>query len=61
MTVERQRDGDPRYRYRLPSGEEKVYLADEIFHFRGFSRDGMTGIGVVELARIGLGFYQASR
>ena len=46
-----------RYRHREADGTERVILQDRMFHLRGLSSNGLTGISVIGLAResIGLG------
>lgn len=51
MFPERTADGVIRYRYHHPSGEERVYLADQIFHLRGLSDDGLVGLMPAEICR----------
>jgi len=48
-------DGAIRYRVRRKTGEEYVLLADEMFHLRGLSSDGITGLSVIALARESIG------
>lgn len=43
------------YEYAQPSGLKKTYQAAEIFHLRGLSRDGITGMSPIEVFRDGIG------
>lgn len=49
--------GDYRYRIKQPGGADEILGRDEIWHIRGMSSDGITGMSVIEIARetIGLG------
>lgn len=49
MRVDRTTDGRIRYRYWHPTGEERIYTAEQIFHLRGMSDDGLVGIMPAEL------------
>ena len=40
-----------RYRYRTPEGTDTFYSQDEIFHLRGLSSDGISGLSVIGLMR----------
>jgi HK97 family phage portal protein len=56
----RQNDnGIPYYRYHAEGGDVD-YPAGEIFHLRGFSLDGITGLSPVAQARQGIGLNQAT-
>ncbi len=61
MKVEQLDDGGLRYRYRK-GVQEIIYNDDEIFHLRGISEDGITGMSVLRYAResIGLGLATES-
>lgn len=39
------------YEYTRPTGEKVRYPAEEMFHLRGLSWDGLSGLSVLELAR----------
>jgi len=43
------------YRVRRKNGTEYVLLDDEMFHLRGLSSDGLTGLSVIALARESVG------
>ena len=65
MTVEVQGDFDtPRiiYRYQAEGTEQKEHLfaADEIWHVKGISSDGITGLSPLACARESIGLAQAS-
>lgn len=49
--------GDYRYRVRQASGPDEILTRDQIWHLRGLSSDGISGLSPIELARetIGLG------
>lgn len=59
MRVERLPGNDfrLRYRFRNQDGTETIYSQDEIFHMRGFSLDGITGMSPISVERevIGVG------
>ncbi len=44
-------DGSLEYEYTTRSGEPKVLQQDQVFHFRGFSHDGIVGLSVFDLMR----------
>jgi len=46
MTVRRPADGSVRYIYADPSGQ-KTYTEDEIWHIKGFTEDGLTGLSPI--------------
>src|SRR3990167_9359990 len=48
-------DGNIRYRVRRKNGTEYILLDDEMFHLRGLSSDGLTGLSVIALARESVG------
>lgn len=54
------KDGELFFIYTLPSGEEKVFAKDLIFHPRGFGPDGLRGYSIVSLAREGMGLSIAT-
>lgn len=60
MRVEQLESGRLRYRYRRADGREEVLTQDEVWHLRGFSMDGICGIGLVELARLSIGLTMAA-
>jgi HK97 family phage portal protein len=51
------KNGDLQYRHREMDNTERVIEWDRMFHLRGLSSNGLTGISVIEMAReaIGLG------
>ena len=51
MVVERAEDETIRYRYWHPDGQERTYTADQIYHLRGLSDDGLVGMMPAELCR----------
>ena len=52
----------PRYRLQLSDQTDVVLNRDDVFHLRGFTRDGVTGLSVIDYARetIGLTLAQES-
>lgn len=61
MSVERSpRTDELLYRYTLPSGEERILLAEEVMHWRGLSSDGVMGHSPVALAREAVGIGLAA-
>jgi HK97 family phage portal protein len=44
-------DGSVTYRYTQKNGQPKLMSQDDVFHFRGFSRDGIMGVSVIDLMR----------
>jgi len=62
MKVERLPAGLLRYTYRNPeTNRDDFYAQEEIFHLRGLSSDGLTGISVIGLARETLGLAIAAQ
>lgn len=59
MKVERLTDGRLRYKFSNLDGTTTYYVQDEIFHLRGWSMDGMTGLSPIsvesEVLGVGLG------
>lgn len=51
MQVVQNADWTLTYRYRKPDGGFSNYSSDDIFHLKGFSRDGIVGVSRVALAR----------
>lgn len=49
-----------RYRVTERDGSKRVYLDDEIFHLRGLSLDGVSGVSVITYARESLGLTLAA-
>lgn len=48
------------YRVRQENGgQPRIYTQDEIFHLRGVSEDGVTGVGILKYARQSLGLGMA--
>lgn len=60
LRVEQLPDRRLRYTYRWKDGRQEVFLQDEIFHIRGLSSDGITGLSVVGLARDSMGLGLAT-
>ncbi len=60
MQVDWLSSGGYRYRYREPSGAERPINGEDIFHLRGLSLDGITGVSVIEYARESMGLAIAS-
>ena len=60
MVVEQLPSRRLRYRYRWPDGREQVFVQDEIYHLRGLSSDGVTGLSVVSYAKETIGLALAS-
>lgn len=60
MTVKVAADGSPRYVYMKQDGTSETYLPDEIFHLRGFSSNGYTGVSVLTHARETFGLALAA-
>lgn len=60
MTVKQLADGTLEYTHTDKSGERKVYSAEEVFHVRGMTMDGVTGVGVLEYAREAIGLSKAA-
>ena len=56
MTVEQAENGYLRYSYRYPAGTPpKDFLPTQLYHVRGLSLDGITGISVLDFARNTIG------
>jgi len=55
MQVEQMPDFRIRYKYTPPDGPERMIQSNQILHIRGLSRDGITGVGIIENARNALG------
>ncbi len=53
-------DGRLFFRYTLPSGQEKVFDQDLIYHPRGFGPDGLRGYSILSLAREAMGVSLAT-
>lgn len=49
-----------RYIWTPPKGEPVTLTQDEVFHLRGLSSDGITGLSVIEAARDSLGLAMAA-
>jgi len=60
MEVEQLRSRRLRYHYTWPWGERQTFVQDEIYHLRGLSSDGITGLSVVSYARETIGLALAS-
>lgn len=59
VTPEKTPDGRLRYRYRPPNAQPETLSDDEVFHLRGMTLDGVTGVGVIAYARETVGFALA--
>jgi len=51
MRVDRAEDNSIRYRYWHPDGNERTYTAEQVFHVRGLSDDGLVGMMPAELCK----------
>ena len=60
MKVEQLANHSLRYTYTWEKLQKEVYTQDEIFHLRGLSSDGITGLSVVALARESMGLGLAT-
>ncbi len=60
VTVERLEDGRPRYKVREVDGRDRIILDEDMFHLRGPSFDGLTGVSVITYARESLGLGLAA-
>lgn len=60
VTVEEIDDDAVRYKVKERDGIVRTYNDDEIFHVRGYSRDGVTGVSVITYARESLGLSLAA-
>lgn len=60
VTVEQDSDYELIYRVQQKSGSQAVLLADEMFHLRGLSSDGVNGLSTLAHARNSLGFTLAT-
>jgi HK97 family phage portal protein len=60
VTVETLANGRLRYTVKQGDGSTKTYTQDEIFHLRGMSSDGVTGLSVVEYAANSVGLTLAA-
>ena len=60
VTPEQQRDGSIKYRVRMQDGQTQTLYDDEVFHLRGLSDDGVTGLDVITHAAqtMGIGLAQ---
>lgn len=61
MTVEVLPSGAPRYRYRLPEGGERIFVAGEVLHLMGLSTDGYCGLNPIESQREAIGAALSTR
>jgi HK97 family phage portal protein len=43
--------GSPTYEYTTKRGEKKTMTPEDLFHFKGFSRDGVVGVSVLEIMK----------
>lgn len=60
VTVDQESDGQLIYRVRQDPGSEQVLLHDEVFHLRGLSSDGLTGLSTIAYARNSMGLTLAT-
>lgn len=60
VRIEKLPNGNLRYQVRQPDGTDKPYNQEDIFHLRGPSNDGVTGLSIIEYARESLGLGLAS-
>ena len=60
MRVDQLRNRRLRYTYSWEDGRPEVFNQDEIFHLRGLSSNGFTGLSVVSLARDSFGLGMAA-
>ncbi|MCJ7678750.1 MAG: phage portal protein, partial [Anaerolineales bacterium] len=60
VTPERLPDGTVRYKIRLQTGQTETLNQDDVFHVRGLSSDGLTGLSVIGLMRETLGLALAT-
>jgi HK97 family phage portal protein len=56
----RGRDGNVWYQFRPLQGADRTIAADEMFHIRGFSNDGLTGLAPIALMREALGLAMSA-
>lgn len=61
MTVEQLPDNTLRYTYTPKPGVKEVYAASEIFHVRGLTLNGITGVSVIEYASATIGLSIAQQ
>lgn len=61
VRVEMLAGGDYRYRYTAQDGNERVLTRGQVWHLRGLSSNGITGISVIEAARESLGLGLAAQ
>jgi len=60
MTVWRNSNGELEYRYRLPNNTVQVMPPDIVFHARGLSDNGITGLSPIAAARNAIGLALAT-
>jgi HK97 family phage portal protein len=60
LTVRRENDGTIVYEYRDYAGKVLKFSEDQIFHVKGFSLDGLSGLSPISQARQTLGIAQAA-
>lgn len=60
VAIEKTANGQRRYRVMDESGRSQVLLPDEMFHLRGLSLDGETGMSVIAYARETMGLASAA-
>lgn len=60
VTVERLAGGRLRYQVRQNDGARRPYNQESIFHLRGPSRDGLTGMSIIDYARDSFGVSLAA-
>ena len=60
MEVKREKSGEIVYIYTDDTGKQAQYTADQIWHFKGLSNDGITGLSPVQLFRESLGLTKSA-
>lgn len=60
VTVEPLAGGGLRYQVRQPDGAQRAFNDEDIFHVKGFTLDGVTGVSVIEYARESVGLALAT-
>ncbi len=60
VMVETGPDHLPRYRVLAPDGSQTILPREQVFHLRGLSTDGMTGLSVIQYARESMGLALAT-
>jgi HK97 family phage portal protein len=60
VAVEKLSNGRLRYQVREDNGTRRAILQDDMFHLRGLSNDGMSGLAVIDYARDSFGLTLAT-